>query len=89
MPAAEPPAADTGGADFTATVVPVLQAHCAPCHFAGGRMHGRLPFDDAETVRANGEGILRRLDGDPADAVRAFLVAAPTVAATPHLPPGG
>ena len=36
-------------------------------------MYARLPFDDAETVRANREGILRRLGGDDKAADKAAV----------------
>ena len=36
--------------DFSQQVRPFLQAHCQPCHFEGGRMYARLPFDRPETI---------------------------------------
>ena len=66
-PQAEPDA-------FAATVRPILVRRCSPCHFSGGVMYGRLPFDTPEGVVAAGErdGFWRRLksDGDP---IRAWL----------------
>ncbi len=46
---------------FSGTVQPLLARTCTPCHVPGGRMYDRLPFDDPDTVRANKDGILRRL----------------------------
>jgi hypothetical protein len=57
-PAASPMAAPVS---FEASIQPLLARRCTPCHVPGGRMYGRLPFDQPEVVRANREGILRRL----------------------------
>ena len=46
---------------FASRILPMLEQHCTPCHFPGGRMYDRLPFDDPEVVRSKPEGILRRL----------------------------
>ncbi len=80
-PAAEPTAAaeqapppSVVAADgFQAEVRPILARRCTPCHEPGGRMYARLPFDDAETVRSNREGILRRLNGDDTAALERWL----------------
>ena len=58
---------------FAASVRPVLQAHCAPCHESGGKMYDRLPFDRAETIASHREGVLRRLKGDDRAAVESWL----------------
>jgi hypothetical protein len=58
---------------FVATVRPVLSVRCAPCHNPGGKMYGRLPFDDAKTVASNSAGILRRLKGDDRAALEKWL----------------
>ena len=58
---------------FVATVRPVLSVRCAPCHNPGGKMYGRLPFDDAKTVASNSEGILRRLKGDDRAALEKWI----------------
>jgi len=36
--------------DFSKQIQPFLQAHCQPCHFEGGKMYAKLPFDRPETV---------------------------------------
>ena len=67
-------AVPAGGASvFTATVRPILVAHCAPCHEPGGKMYERLPFDRAETIASHREGVLRRLKGDDRAAVERWL----------------
>jgi hypothetical protein len=62
---------------FVATVRPVLSVRCAPCHNPGGKMHGRLPFDDAKTVASNSAGILRRLKGDDRAALEKWIAGLP------------
>ncbi len=49
---------------FDETVKPVLTRRCTPCHFPGGKMYERLPFDDPATVLSKRDGILRRLKAD-------------------------
>jgi hypothetical protein len=56
-------AAGDGVADFTRDVQPILVRTCTPCHFPGGKMYAPMPFDDAATVAAHEEGVLRRLKG--------------------------
>jgi hypothetical protein len=51
---------------FRAAVAPVLARRCAPCHNPGGRMYASMPFDQAATVKAHSEGILKRIK-DPAE----------------------
>ena len=49
--------------DFQKQIQPIFQKHCNPCHFPGGKMYARLPFDKAETmviVDAR-PGILKRI----------------------------
>ncbi|HKB06947.1 MAG TPA: hypothetical protein VKF61_01570, partial [Candidatus Polarisedimenticolia bacterium] len=53
---------------------PMLQEKCSPCHFPGGRMYDRLPFDREETIRVLGMSLDTRLK-DPVDVdlLRTFL----------------
>ncbi|HEY5992916.1 MAG TPA: hypothetical protein VIU10_10080 [Candidatus Udaeobacter sp.] len=48
--------------DFDAQVRPILQARCQPCHFAGGKMYQRLPFDRPETIKALGTKLFTRIE---------------------------
>ena len=41
--------------DFTQDVRPILEQRCTPCHFAGGKMYERLPFDKPATLQRLGE----------------------------------
>src|SRR5262249_39382795 len=64
--------------DFALRVRPILAARCQPCHFAGGQMYARLPFDRAETVLALREKLVtRRKDESERRTLRAFLAAPP------------
>jgi hypothetical protein len=46
---------------FTAKIQPILVSHCSPCHFTGGKMYEKMPFDKAETIITHNEGVLRRI----------------------------
>lgn len=60
--------------DFAAQVLPLLQQKCSPCHFQGGRMYDRLPFDQEGTIRVLGTQMFSRLR-DPLDQelIRTYL----------------
>ena len=65
---------------FVREVRPVLEKRCSPCHFPGGKMHARLPFDDPATVRELGERLFTRID-DPTEVetLRRFFAASAPV----------
>ena len=45
-----------------------------PCHFAGGKMYGKLPFDRPETIVSLGEKLFTRIKDEQQRAViRKFL----------------
>jgi hypothetical protein len=52
--------------DFNTSIEPILKARCTPCHFPGGKMYTKMPFDTASTILNHREGILRRIK-DPAE----------------------
>jgi len=52
------PAADT--VIFSAQILPMLQDRCSPCHFPGGKMYEKMPFDQPKTLLEHSEGILKR-----------------------------
>jgi len=69
-----PAVAKTASGDpFLDTVRPVLSARCGKCHDPGGRMHAKLPFDDATVVSSHSAGILRRLKGEDRAALEKWL----------------
>lgn len=72
-PAAAPPATGHAG-DFESRVRPLLEARCQPCHFPGGSMYGKLPFDQEETIRELGERLFTRIkDPGEQEIIRGFL----------------
>jgi hypothetical protein len=64
--------------DFARDVRPIMEARCQPCHFTGGKMYERLPFDKPETIRDLGERLFTRIKAENEQAViRQFLAQAP------------
>ena len=47
--------------DFNTQVRPLLESRCTPCHFAGGKMYERLPFDRPATIKALGTKLFSRI----------------------------
>ena len=54
-----------GDIDFKTQIQPILQKRCSPCHFPGGKMYERLPFDTASSVFLKKEMILKRIKDEP------------------------
>ncbi len=56
---AEPaPVPDT--VSFTQQIQPILHTHCMPCHFPGGKMYEKMPFDQPKTILDHQQGVLKR-----------------------------
>ncbi|MFI5128351.1 MAG: hypothetical protein ACHQFX_00105 [Chitinophagales bacterium] len=55
--------------DFEKEVLPVLVKNCSPCHFTGGKMYDKLPFDKESTLINNAEKILKRVEKDEKKAI--------------------
>ncbi len=47
--------------DFDTQVKPILQSKCMPCHFNGGQMYDRLPFDKPAKIRKLGARLFTRI----------------------------
>ena len=47
--------------DFETQLKPIFKSKCMPCHFAGGQMYERLPFDKPETIRKLGTRLFTRI----------------------------
>ena len=45
---------------FALQIQPILVNHCSPCHFAGGKLYEKLPFDKAVTIVDHEVALLRR-----------------------------
>lgn len=56
-----PAAAVPTRVDFQTDVKPILEARCQPCHFPGGVMYERRPFDRPDTITALGTKLFSRL----------------------------
>jgi hypothetical protein len=59
---------------FDDQIRPLLEKRCQPCHFPGGKMYARLPFDRPETVRTLGEKLFTRIRNEREQSLlRSFL----------------
>ena len=47
--------------DFDTQIKPIFESKCMPCHFSGGKMYDRLPFDKAATIRKLGPRLFTRI----------------------------
>ena len=47
--------------DFDTQLKPIFKSKCMPCHFSGGKMYDRLPFDKPETIRKLGAKLFTRI----------------------------
>lgn len=54
-------AAPKARVDFDTQVKPILQSKCMPCHFSGGQMYDRLPFDKPATIKKLGVRLFTRI----------------------------
>lgn len=54
---------------FTTHIQPILVSRCSPCHFTGGKMYERLPFDKDTTIINHSAGILRRIKDEKENAL--------------------
>jgi hypothetical protein len=60
--------------DFDKEIEPILKAKCQPCHFPGGKMYEKRPFDRPATIIALGEKLFTRIHDEKDRAlIRAFL----------------
>src|ERR1700682_3288025 len=50
--------------DFTTQIRPILEARCQPCHFSGGKVYQRMPFDRPETIKTLGTKLFTRIKDD-------------------------
>ena len=60
--------------DFDKQVKPIFVKNCSPCHFTGGKMYQRLPFDKDTTILNHHEAILKRIKNEEENAtLRSFV----------------
>ena len=60
--------------DFPTQIKPMLEAKCQPCHFSGGKVYAKMPFDRAETIKTMGTKLFTRIkDEHERQLIRDFL----------------
>ena len=47
--------------DFEKEIKPIFIKNCSPCHFTGGKMYEKLPFDKDTTIINHSAAILKRI----------------------------
>ena len=58
---------------FTADIAPLLAGKCQPCHFKGGKVFEKLPFDQYRTVVKIASRLNTRLKGADAQLVARWV----------------
>ena len=58
---------------FASQIQPILVKNCSPCHFTGGKMYERMPFDKDTTIINHKTGILRRIKGEENILIKSFV----------------
>lgn len=60
--------------DFETEIKPIFQGRCQPCHFQGGKVYDKMPFDKPETITRLGTKLFTRIKDEKERAlIRAFL----------------
>ena len=54
-------ATTTARVDFPTQIKPLLEAKCQPCHFSGGKVYAKMPFDRPETIKTMGTKLFTRI----------------------------
>lgn len=54
---------------YRGNILPILQAKCQPCHFEGGKVFAKLPFNDSTVVAKLGKRLNTRLKDSTDQAV--------------------
>ncbi len=63
-----------GTPDFKSVILPLLQKNCSPCHFPGGKMYEKMPFDKAEIIVSHEVGALKRFsDKNEKELLKQFI----------------
>jgi hypothetical protein len=69
-----PVSATTARVDFPTQIKPILEAKCQPCHFSGGKVYSKMPFDRPETIKTMGTKLFTRIkDENERRLIRDFL----------------
>src|SRR5258706_3990745 len=60
--------------DFETEIKPIFQARCQPCHFQGGQVYDKMPFDRPETITRLGAKLFTRIKDEKGQhLIREFL----------------
>ena len=59
--------------DFDKDIVPILKSRCSPCHFPGGKMYEKMPFDKSKTILDHKAGVTKRLKEQELEKLKAYL----------------
>src|SRR5258707_8610410 len=60
--------------DFESEIRPIFQVRCQPCHFQGGKVYDKMPFDKPETITRLGTKLFTRIkDEKEQRLIREFL----------------
>ena len=69
-----PGSTNTAKVDFDTQIEPLLKAKCQPCHFSGGKVFDKLPFDKPQTIKMLGTKLFTRIhDENERKLIRDFL----------------
>jgi hypothetical protein len=63
---------------FESDIRPILEHKCQPCHFRGGKMYARLPFDQPQTIVKLGTRLFSRIKEEPQRQLILRFIAAAT-----------
>lgn len=64
--------------DFETQLKPIFKSKCMPCHFSGGKVYDRMPFDKPETIRKLGTKLFTRIsDENERHLIEEFLAQTP------------
>jgi hypothetical protein len=61
--------------NYVTDILPVLRTKCSPCHFPGGKMYEKMPFDNSLTILGHETGVFKRIKEEPAAGlIRKFML---------------
>lgn len=66
-------ASPPGGITFLHDISPMLKKNCTPCHFEGGKVYAKHPFDSYKAVRGLAKKLNTRLKGENAVTVNQWI----------------
>ncbi len=60
--------------NFKTQIQPILQKNCSPCHFPGGKLYEKLPFDDGKTILSLKAGVSKRIKDEKEKALISLYI---------------